>query len=416
MKVTLKNKNFRFLMLGHICSFGASNILQFIISLYILEVTNSALAFSASLAVVYIAQIVTLPIAGVIGDRVDRKRMIVTLDFVNSLLIIGIAMLVFTNITIPILAVYVVIALLEIIEILYNSTMHGVIPLTLADDELYDGNNLKESVDTVIGLAAPMIATLLFATLQLSYILVIIGLLYFMCGLMEMLIKLVTPKREAKSECGLVKSFVDDFLEGIMYIKHDGVVKNVLAIGVTLNFFVAALILGSMYFIINEVLKLDDFYIATYQVVQSIIILMGLTLVAPRIKELRFKKVTLNILSVITGLLFVLLLITFNYVSGNVNNKIAFGFIVTFSSLAFMLLVVFSVRFNTVIQKSVDEKLISRVRSSMHIIYVFVMPLGMFLVGLMLDGIGVFYTLLIYTVLFLISSIILSLKINDLQI
>lgn len=412
----LKIRNFRYAIFGHIFSFGASNLLQFVISLYILSVTNSALAFSLSLAIIYFSQIITLPIAGVVGDRVDRKRMIVGLDLLNSLFIIGLAIIVFTKVPFHISLIYVVIALIEIIEIFYNTTMHGVMPLLLEEEELDDGNRLKESIDTVIGVISPFLATLLFASIKIHFILFIIGVMYAICGLFELKMKLVTPIREKVESKGLIKNFVSEFMEGVHYIKDNKVVKSVLAVGVTLNFFVAALILGSIYYVIDKLLNLNDFYIALYQIVQSCIILISLTYIAPKIKVLRFKRLTKYVFAIISFLLSIIAFVCYKYTSGTMTVGNSFVIIIIAASLAFTILVMFSVRFNTIIQQNISESLISRVRSSMHIIYVCVMPLGMFLVGVILDNLGVVRAVGLYAIVFSLVASIILLKIEDIDI
>ncbi len=72
--VFIKNRNFRYLMFGKLISLLGSNLQTFAFSLYVLNITGSATEFSKMLVVSLIPEILLTPFAGVLVDKIDRKK------------------------------------------------------------------------------------------------------------------------------------------------------------------------------------------------------------------------------------------------------------------------------------------------------------------------------------------------------
>src|SRR5690606_26687109 len=90
----MKQKDFSLLILGKLVSLVGSNMQQFALSLYVLEITGSATIFASILSVSILPRLLLSPIAGVFGDWFNRKKTIVLLDFINGI-ILGIFALIY---------------------------------------------------------------------------------------------------------------------------------------------------------------------------------------------------------------------------------------------------------------------------------------------------------------------------------
>src|SRR5699024_3124133 len=120
--------DFSLLLIGKLVSLVGSNMLQFALSLYVLDLTGSATVFASILSIIIIPRLIFSPFAGVFGDWFDRKKVIVVLDMLNAI-IIGVYAAIFIyndGITIPL--IYILVIFLEIIEIFFHSSMAAVIP------------------------------------------------------------------------------------------------------------------------------------------------------------------------------------------------------------------------------------------------------------------------------------------------
>lgn len=116
----IKERDFFLLILGKLVSLLGSNMQQFALSLYVLGITGSATIFASIISISILPRLLFSPIAGVFGgDWFDRKKSIVILDLVNSI-IIGIFAVIFIvrgNLSIPM--IYILVILLEITEIFF---------------------------------------------------------------------------------------------------------------------------------------------------------------------------------------------------------------------------------------------------------------------------------------------------------
>ena len=83
----IRQKDFSLLIFGKLVSLVGSNMLQFALSLYVLAITGSATIFASMLSISILPRLLLSPIAGCLADWFDRKRTIVLLDFINSIII-----------------------------------------------------------------------------------------------------------------------------------------------------------------------------------------------------------------------------------------------------------------------------------------------------------------------------------------
>jgi len=144
----LKQKDFTLLIVGKLVSLLGSNMQQFALSLYVLKITGSAVIFAAMLSISIFPRLLLSPIAGVFGDWFDRKRTIVLLDFINSIIIGTFAIIYISSGSLSILMIYILVILLEITEIFFGSAMSAVMPSIVKKEDLIEANSLNSLVLT----------------------------------------------------------------------------------------------------------------------------------------------------------------------------------------------------------------------------------------------------------------------------
>ncbi|MFQ9955862.1 MAG: MFS transporter, partial [Turicibacter sp.] len=91
MSKKLYDKNFNILVLGQIISLFGSSIQRFALSLYLLDLTGSASVFATILAISMIPVVLISPIAGMLADRGDKKKLMVLLDVLSAVLLMAYA-------------------------------------------------------------------------------------------------------------------------------------------------------------------------------------------------------------------------------------------------------------------------------------------------------------------------------------
>ena len=83
----LFHRNFSLMIIGQIISLFGNAILRFALSMYVLDLTGSAAAFGTILAVSMIPTVLLSPVGGIIADRINRRNIMVALDFTTAGLI-----------------------------------------------------------------------------------------------------------------------------------------------------------------------------------------------------------------------------------------------------------------------------------------------------------------------------------------
>lgn len=80
-KQKLFHKDFTLVVIGRIISLFGNAVVRFALPLYLLNVTGSAAFFGITSACSVIPGILLTPVGGIIADRVNKRNIMVLLDF-----------------------------------------------------------------------------------------------------------------------------------------------------------------------------------------------------------------------------------------------------------------------------------------------------------------------------------------------
>ena len=76
-----QNKNLHLLIGSQLFSVLGTTIVQFVISLYVLDITKSAFTFSVITSLSVVGRLVCLPFCGVLADRLPKRNLMLFMDF-----------------------------------------------------------------------------------------------------------------------------------------------------------------------------------------------------------------------------------------------------------------------------------------------------------------------------------------------
>ena len=148
----MKNKNFIIIVIGQIISLFGNAIQRFSMSLYLLEFTGSTAAFARILAISTIPYILFAPIAGRLSDNINRKKIMVYLDLVCSILIGGYAIILLRGHDHE-LIVAGVMFILSICATLYAPAVTSSIPQIVEEEKLTSANGIINQVGSIVNFA-----------------------------------------------------------------------------------------------------------------------------------------------------------------------------------------------------------------------------------------------------------------------
>ena len=84
----MKNKNFNLYLFGKFISLIGSGIQNIALPLYVIKMTESGKIMGLFSVITMIPVLILTPFSGVIGDRLNRKAIMISMDFFRGLLIL----------------------------------------------------------------------------------------------------------------------------------------------------------------------------------------------------------------------------------------------------------------------------------------------------------------------------------------
>lgn len=380
----LKSKDFRNLMIGKATSILGSNMQQFALSLYVLAITGSATIFASMLAISILPRIFLSPIAGVFGDWFDRKKMIVRLDMLNGFLIGGYAIYFYLNNGLSLFSIYVLVIVLEIIEIFFGSAMIAVIPSIVEKEKLFDANSVRSVVSSMANIVSPMLASALYAFFGLQIMLIVNAISFILSAILEMSIDI--PKNNKEPEKIDLHNFKRDFVEGLGILKRYKILLNIIAFGVFLNFSLGPLMSVGIIFVIIDVLGGTEIQ---YGIVSTIF--AASMLISPMVLGKQAKKIEIGRLLIMTFFLISILVLILAFFSSNgfiqnfATNTIPMVLITSMLFLIGLFVTIVNIALGTMFQTIVPGEFMGRVGSVMELGLIATIPIGQILFGIGID-------------------------------
>lgn len=380
----LKNKNFALLILGNTVSLFGSNMQQFALSLYVLSISKSATLFAAIIAISVIPRLIISPVAGVFGDWFDRKKSIVTLDLINGVLIGAYAVYYLMNGSLSIPSIFLLVILLEITEIFFGSAMAAVIPSMIAKEDLFEANSIKSIFDSIGGLIAPLLASVLFGVFGLLPLLIVNGLSFVASALSEL--NITIPKSHSAPQKVDLVNFKKDLAEGIKIIKDQRVIRLIIGLGMILNFSLSPLLSIGLTYIIKVSLDGSALQFGLGGTILALSLLIGPICLGPVAQKMNVGKLTIVSFSVVAALVALMSVVTTQAVIGFFpTNIVPFALVLAVSFLIGMAISIANISIGTLFGTLVPKEFMGRTAAVMNMGLTIAMPIGQLGIGIALD-------------------------------
>ncbi|MGG7141958.1 MFS transporter [Clostridium nigeriense] len=380
----MRNKNFIIIVIGQIISLFGNAIQRFSMSLYLLEFTGSTATFANILAISTIPYIVFAPIAGMLSDNVNRKKIMVYLDFFCALIIGGYAFILYKNMDNTYI-VGLVMFILSICYTLYGPAVTASIPQVVEEDKLTSANGIINQVGSIVNFAGPIIAGILYGIFGIKIIVVVNAISFLFSAIMEMFLDI--PNVEVKKSnnkifsFGFVKDSFIDMKNSFIYLKKEKkIVLGIIASYALCNVFLVPILSIVAPYFINILLGLPS---EIYGIVEGICVLgmiLGGLWITLKPKMFSMKKVHYTYFPMIAG---VILMSTLTSIK--VSNYILASLFAVGGMAIMLSLSLSNVLTLTFIQKEVPVDMLGRVSAfSVAVATISVAP-GQLLFGQVID-------------------------------
>ncbi|MCU4966323.1 MFS transporter [Bacillus toyonensis] len=255
---TQELRNIYLYSFGKTVSIFGSSIYSFALGLYVLQITGSAWNFAITLILGTIPMIVMNPFAGVIADKVDKKKLVVCMDLLSGGLLITVYIL-SSNYGLNLFIIYTTTFLLTVFTTFFGIGLESAKPNIVSKERLMSINSISKIIDSVSLILGPMLGGIVFAVVDIKLFIMINGISFILSGISILFIHFKLFEHDIKEECSIREiNFIKDIKEGYFYLMERESLKNTFHILISLNFFLGFAVTVPLPYIINTVLNLSS--------------------------------------------------------------------------------------------------------------------------------------------------------------
>ena len=253
MEQKLFTKDFTLVVIGQIISLFGNAALRFALPLYLLNMTGSSALYGTVTACAFLPAILLSPVGGIIADRVNKRNVMVILDFFTSAVIL-VFMLLMNEVDLIVLLT-VTLMLLYGIAGAYQPSVQASIPALTDTGHIMAANSIINTISSFSALIGPVIGGILYSAYGLKPVLLVCVACFFVSAVMEVFIQIPFHKQEAQGS--LWNTAKNDFAQSIQFIRRGKpVIGKTLLVICAINLFLAAMIMVALPYLITEVLPL----------------------------------------------------------------------------------------------------------------------------------------------------------------
>ena len=249
------SRNFLMVVIGQIISLFGNAVLRFALPLYLLNETGSAALFGVVSACAFIPMIVLSPVGGIFADRVNKRNIMVVLDFSTAILVFGVIVLLGKMNLVALLlgAMF----LLYGIQGAYQPAVQASMPALLAEEHIMQGNAVINLVSSFSGLIGPVVGGALFGFYGIMPILYVSVVCFILSAVMEIFIQIPYEKKQAQGNIFAIG--FGDLKESFRYMSKEQPLIMRLSFAVAaINMILSALMIIGMPVIVTQMLAFDS--------------------------------------------------------------------------------------------------------------------------------------------------------------
>ena len=247
MSQKLFNRDFTLVAIGQLISLFGNAILRFALALYVLDATGSAAVFGTVTAIAVIPTILLSPFGGILSDRVNRRNIMVSLDFATAALALGLGLLLSEENAVALITV--TLLLLSVIQACYTPSVNSSVPLLQAEGNLVKANAVVSQVSMLANLIGPVLGGVLYGFFGAMPIILVSGVCFFLSAVLELFIHIPFQPLDAKT--GILQIVKDDLRESIRFMTREqpDILRITLMIAVYSLFVVSTITVGLPYMV-----------------------------------------------------------------------------------------------------------------------------------------------------------------------
>ena len=366
------------------------------------QVTGSAAWSAIVFAMNQLPSVLIQPFAGVLVERMNKKRLMVITDIIRGFLVAGIAALYLLGYVNPLILVLFTL-FISTVEAFRMPAGMAIVP-KIIEPELYAyGSSLNSTISSVVQLIGLGCAGVIIGFFGIHLAILIDAVTFFCSGLIIMTMKVRGDKKVYEKVD--LEGYISDLKGGLSYLKTKTVVRNFCIMGVIVNALVVPI--NSLQSpLVSEVLGQGGQLLSVFGIAMTLGMGIG-SLIYPKVAE----KLSTRTIIVISGIAIGLTMYLFTVGAFFKTCVIA---VYCFTALVSLVMGLFVSLFTSVLGvqfvKSVEEEYLARVGSIFNALATASMPITSFIVSILVTMISTETILIAGGILCVILFIVIAIK------
>ncbi len=242
--------------IGQLVSLFGSSVVQFAFAWYLTSQSDNPIYMSIFMFISFLPHIFLGPLAGVVADRYDRKKVILIADSFQA--IITLALILITNwVPLSLTLLIGAIAIRYLGQCFHFPAVSAVAATMVPDDKLGQINGIKGFAGALVQMGAPFVRALLINRFSLIQIFWIDVITFGLATIPLLFIKIpkVHPTEKAQDQASESKpktSYYRDFIEGMKTVKETPGLSVLIATAIFNNLLITPLNVLNSYLILYE--------------------------------------------------------------------------------------------------------------------------------------------------------------------
>ena len=385
---------------GQLVSLMGSSIFTFIISLYILELTGSAISFSISFAIGTLPRLIFGPFSGVVVDKFNKKKMIVSFDILSGLILIALFLFSYTQLTLT--YIYIATFLLSTANTFFNTAIVSSIPSIVDDENIVKINSLSQCITSLSSICAPLLGGILFEVINIRLFILINAISFFLSAISEIFIKFNVEEKCSEKK----NNIIEEFFVGLKYIYNK---KWLFYLFIFVLLFNSMLVISfeiTLPYLTKQVLQFSSIQIGGLNSIYTLgVFITSIILTINKGNKINYKKIIASILIMGIAISFIGI-----FTSGKIYtfNNIQYIFILcTLYIIIGIAETIVNIPILATIQKTTPNNLLGRVQGILTAFVLGLVPLSSILGGILIDKIVPWLIILICGIIICLLTFIM---------
>lgn len=364
-------RNVAFFLGGQTVSLFGSMVVQYVVMWYVTLETQSGFAIALYAIAAFLPQGVVAFFAGVLADRMNRKKLVIVADAGIALITLILAIVMMNGVD-DLWVILLAVAARSVGAGVQTPTVQAIIPQIAPGNQLMRVNGIFQSISSAMALLAPAVAAAIYAAFGLVPVF-FLDVVTAVIGI-GLLIKVAVPTLDRAAE--VATSFREDLVEGMHYIWTHKIVRWLLVVFAIIFLLTVAPSFVTPLMVVRT-FGTEEWMLAVLEISFSIGMVLGGVVVATwlvkssRIGLILVSTYTFAAITVALGL--------------STNLWMFYGFMFLFG----LSVPLFSTPFMTLIQETVEPAKHGRVFSYVGIVMALATPIGMTVFGPLADVVSV---------------------------